>query len=151
MRAVTLRVSGSMRSTWLLTGSRAQTAPKPAESDDRLSAHIERVDHLRLDRLGVVVQLQDADRHGQREQRHGQRGRQRRRAGEAAAGAHDPLGGRRAALLAQRRLAQLELQLGDEVLVHRRAPIRVRIAASPRLTRLRTTASDVSSSPAISP
>ena len=71
--------------------------------------------------------------------------------GQAAAGAHEPLRRRRAALLAQRRLAELQLQLGDEVLVHRRAPIRVRIAASPRLTRLRTTSSDVSNSPAISP
>ena len=140
-----------MRSTCSLTGSAAHTAPKPAESDDRSSATLNVWMHLRGDRLGVVAQLQDADRHGQREQRDGQRGGQRRRAGQAAAGAHEPLRRRRAALLAQRRLAELQLQLGDEVLVHRRAPIRVRIAASPRLTRLRTTASDVSNSPAISP
>ena len=55
-----------------------------------------------------------------------------------------------AALLSALGLGELELEPGHEVLPHGRGPIRWRTAASPRLTRLRTTASDVCEASAIS-
>ena len=83
------------------------------------------------------------DRHGERR---GQLGRR-----EPPARIPQPLGERGAMGLALRRVVQLRSEPGHEVLPHRRGPILSLTAASPRLTRLRTTVSEVFSDAAISP
>ena len=135
------RERGSTRSSRPLASSSAQTAPKPLA--DRPEAAAQR--NVRDDPRGrlalrAVAPLQPADDGDEREQQHDGGG----------AGEHRPrrqrAPQRAAALLALRGLPQLQLQRGHEVMAHPALPIRRRTDASPRLTRLRTTASDVSHS-----
>ena len=79
-------------------------------------------------------------------ERRGQLGRR-----ETPAGVPQRPAERGATGLALRRVVQLRLEPGHEVLPHRRGPILSLTAARPRLTRLRTTVSVVFSDAAISP
>ena len=133
--------------------SATQTEPKPELMKPRLSASGKSATTFGCDDrpLATPAQAAGGDHHG-----HEQRGAAPTAA--AAAGAGIPwrrpasrAPERAAALLALRGLPELQLQPRREVLAHLCLPIRRRAVASPRLTRLRTTASLVCSSPAISP
>ena len=151
--ASTARVVGFTRSSTWRSVSATQTEPKPAEMQPRFSRQRDVADHLRVGDVVLLMapaQAADRDQDGHEQRRQPDRDRRRRR-GHAVAQAGQPPAEGAALLLAQRGLAELQLQPRREVLAHGCLPILRRAVASPRLTRLRTTASLVCSSPAISP
>ena len=160
IRAVTRRVRGSTRRMFPLFVSDSHTEPnatavlRPEGIGDRDVRDDPRAGVGR-GRLGV--RRRDHPQAEHEHQAHGQGGGERAD-GERRARPHGGRGAREpaAVLLAERRLAELEAQAGGEVVGHPWPPIRWRTmrrrtVCSPRLTRLRTTASEVPSSPAMSP
>ena len=119
--------------------------PEGGEDPLRVRGQLELGDHRRRrGQRGRIVAPQPERRGRRREHEH--HGAQRER-GHRRPRPERPRG-RAAARFALRRVTQLEPEPGHEVVGH--APILRRTAARPRLTRLRTTDSDVSSVRAIS-
>ena len=150
--ACTRRVCGSTRSSTWRSASATHTDPKPELIPPRFSARVTLPITFGLETASSSPQRRPPTAtHGDDEQRGDRDGRGRAGRGHAVAHAGQPPPRGAAALVAQRGLAELQLQPCREVLAHGWClPILRRAVASPRLTRLRTTASLVCSSPAIS-
>ena len=142
-RATTRRVRGSTRSTSPVPWSTAQTRPKPGATTPPVCTSCV-LPTTRGPVTGggssprsasAAATAMTADQQQPADREHGRRrGVPAHRAGGAP---HRP-----APLLPLRGVEQLVPEPAHEVLPHRRAPIRARTAARPRLTRLRTTASE---------
>src|SRR5919108_1452585 len=116
--------------------------------DDLHSRRRHSADRLRAP-LSVILVNRAQDREYHDHHPDGRRGGERHR--EQAARADDAPQRRRALQLAQLSGLQLPFEAEEEVVAHAPGPIRLRTAARPRLTRLRTTASEVPGQRAISP
>ena len=124
--------------------------PDRAERIDDLHGvvgHVQRRHDARLGRQRRRVAAQPEGRGGHGGDDHRERDRAGEHGGDPALAAQGPRG-RAAPHVALGRLLQLQPEPGHEVVAH--VPILRRTAASPRLTRLRTTDSEVASESAIS-